>query len=170
MQRAYIGLGSNIDQPRLQIKTAMAALDALDAVHVLADSGYYRSRPMGPADQPDYINAVVEIDTSLTPQALLRQCQQIEQQQGRVKKRHWGERCIDLDILLYAQQQIVQEDLTIPHPGICERDFVYMPLLKLSPNIHIPGIGPLKQQLAAAHAAAQGASSDYACVFTGDIQ
>jgi len=165
-QRVYIALGSNIEQPYVQIKKAIEALATLDNTRVLADSGYYKSRPMGPADQPDYINAVVEVETSLLPQDLLHCCQQIEKQQGRVKKRHWGERCIDLDILLYAQQQIQQAGLTIPHPGICERDFVFMPLLKIAPHIHIPGKGLLSEQVAQV----KPANADYACLFTGKIQ
>lgn len=165
-QLVYIALGSNIEQPCMQIKKAIQALDALDDIQLLIDSGYYTSRPMGPADQPDYINAVVAIETTMSPQALLQHCQQIEKQQGRVKKRHWGERCIDLDILLYAQQQIQQNDLTIPHPGICERDFVYMPLLKIAPHINIPGKGLLSERVSRI----KPANADYACRFTGKIQ
>ncbi len=139
----YIGLGSNIEQPYLQIKKAVAALNNLAETEVLADSGYYISKPMGPEDQPDYVNAVVEIETALDAAELLKNCQRIEQQQGRLKTRHWGERTIDLDILLYADQQILTDDLTLPHPGIWQRDFVYIPLLKLNPEIKIPGKGML---------------------------
>jgi 2-amino-4-hydroxy-6-hydroxymethyldihydropteridine diphosphokinase len=99
---AYIGLGSNIEQPYQQIKNAIIALDKIPDTKVRRDSGYYKSRPMGPEDQPDYVNAVVELETILTPAELLEHCQRIEQQQGRVRLRRWGERSIDLDILLYA--------------------------------------------------------------------
>ncbi|NOQ69471.1 MAG: 2-amino-4-hydroxy-6-hydroxymethyldihydropteridine diphosphokinase, partial [Gammaproteobacteria bacterium] len=101
VRAVYIGLGSNMQQPYSQIKKAIAALNNSPDTEVLIDSGYFRSKPMGPEDQPDYVNAVVEIETALDATALLKNCQLIEAQQGRIKKRHWGERCIDLDILLY---------------------------------------------------------------------
>ena len=137
-------MGSNIEQPYIQIKDAMQALNALPGTKIVCDSGYYKSRPMGPKDQPDFVNAVVELQTSLPPGDLLEHCQMIEQQQGRVKKRHWGERTIDLDILLYADVEMKTDELEIPHPGIVQRDFVYLPMLKLDPEIIIPGIGMLK--------------------------
>ncbi len=143
-KKVYIGLGSNIGQPYIQIKEAMQALNALPSTKIVCDSGYYKSRPMGPKDQPDFVNAVVGLQTSLLPDELLEHCQMIEQQQGRVKKRHWGERTIDLDILLYADVEMKTDKLKIPHPGIAQRDFVYLPLLKLNPEIIIPGAGMLK--------------------------
>lgn len=169
----YIGLGSNIDQPCLQIKKAIAALNNLPDTKVITDSGYYKSRPMGPEDQPDYMNAVVELETALDARQLLKQCQQIEQQQGRIKKRHWGERTIDLDILLYADMQLSTDELTLPHPGICERDFVYIPLLKLKPEVVIPGKGMLKALVESSvksdvNSAAE-VSSDFSCQFYGPI-
>ena len=121
---------------------------------------------MGPDDQPDYVNAVVEIETSLSAFELLDSCQQIEKQQGRIKKRHWGERTIDLDILLYAEQKIMTDNLTVPHPGICSRDFVYMPLLKINPELHIPGKGVLKNIVESA----ADTKSDFACQFAGIIE
>jgi len=164
----YIGLGSNIQQPEQQIKQAIEALNDLSMTKVIRDSGYFKSRPMGPENQPDYVNAVVELNTSLTAIELLHHCQQIEQQQGRVKLRHWGERCIDLDILLYADQQIQTQDLTIPHPGIALRDFVFMPLLKLNPDIKISGVGRLGDVTQFQEKSA-AAGTDYNCHFTGDI-
>lgn len=161
----YIGLGSNIEQPYQQIKNAIIALNKLPDTQVQADSGYYISRPMGPDDQPDYVNAVVEINTSLQAADLLKHCQQIERQQGRVKKRHWGERSIDLDILLYADQQVRSDDLTIPHPGIGQRDFVYIPLLKLNPGVEIPGKGMLNVIVEKC----TDKSSDYSCRYAGPI-
>ena len=143
-KEVYIGLGSNIEQPYIQIKNAILALNKLPDTNVVADSGYYKSRPMGPDDQPDFINAVVELRTRLSENELLEQCQTIEQQQGRIKKRHWGERTIDLDILLYEDIEMKTDKLEIPHPGICQRDFVYLPLLKLNSEITIPGLGVLK--------------------------
>ena len=162
----YIGLGSNIANPALQIKNAITALENIPDTKVLRDSGYFKSRPMGPDDQPDYVNAVVEIETALKAEALLNNCQLIEKQQGRIKKRHWGERTIDLDILLYADQQIETHDLTIPHPGICLRDFVYMPLLKINPELEIPGKGTLKILVESADVTA----ADFTCQFAGNIE
>ncbi len=143
-EKVYIGLGSNIEQPYIQIKDAIQALNALPDTKIVCDSGYYKSRPMGPKDQPDFVNAVVELQTNLLPDELLECCQMIEQEQGRIKKRHWGERTIDLDILLYADVEMKTDKLEIPHPGIVQRDFVYLPLLKLNSEIIIPGAGVLK--------------------------
>lgn len=172
----YIGLGSNLEQPYLQIKKAIVALHNLPGTKVLNDSGYFKSSPMGPEDQPDYINAVVELETTLDAIELLQRCQQIEQQQGRVKKRHWGERSIDLDILLYADELIDAENLMVPHPGICQRDFVYLPLLKLNPEIDIPGKGVLKNILNVEQkqfidtTSETVVNTDYGCQFVGKIE
>lgn len=171
---AYIGLGSNIEQPYLQIKNAIQTLNELRKTTVLNDSGYFSSKPMGPEDQPDYVNAVVKIETSLTAQELLKSCQLIEQQQGRIKTRRWGERTIDLDILLYADNQINLPNLTVPHPGICLRDFVYIPLLKLNPAIEIPGQGMLNRIVSSpvdddTVDSKADISTDYACQFSGNI-
>ena len=165
----YIGLGSNIEQPYSQIKNAILALNNLPGTEVLTDSGYYKSKPMGPEDQPDYVNAVVEIETALNATELLKNCQLIEQQQGRIKRRHWGERCIDLDILLYANQQIEMDDLTVPHPGICQRDFVYIPLLKLNPEVEIPGKGMLNAIVESTVESVTDVISDFSCQFAGPI-
>jgi 2-amino-4-hydroxy-6-hydroxymethyldihydropteridine diphosphokinase len=164
---AYVGLGSNIEQPYLQIKKAIMSLDALPEIIVLNDSGYFKSKPMGPKDQPNYINAVVAIETTMTADELLQQCQYIEQQQGRIRLRRWGERSIDMDILLYANQQIQTDDLTVPHPGICLRDFVYMPLLKLDPEIFVPGRGLLNTTIE--KQTAEKYKTDYDCQFAGNI-
>lgn len=161
----YIGLGSNLEQPYLQIENAIIALDKSPAITVIRDSGCFKSKPMGPEDQPDYVNAVVEIETSMDAIELLKHCQLIEKQQGRIKLRHWGERTIDLDILLYADQQIETEELIVPHPGICQRDFVYMPLLKIKPDIKVPGIGLLNSMVKLTG----DVSSDFACQFAGSI-
>ena len=141
---AYIGLGSNINEPHQQIINAINLLSEQEGVTVISNAGFYESKPMGPKDQPDYVNTVVRLRSALSAIDLLSRCQLIEQQQGRVKKRHWGERCIDLDILLYGQLQLETENLIIPHPGICIRDFVYEPLLALDEVIEIPGKGLLR--------------------------
>lgn len=161
----YIGLGSNLNDPQLQIKNAMDAIQGLSDTEIRRDSGYFKSRPMGPEDQPDYVNAVIELATGLTAKQLLAQCQLIEQQQGRVKTRHWGERNIDLDILLYAGQQIKETDLTVPHPGIGERDFVYLPLLSLNQDIIIPGQGLLSEIIGSE----EKNTGEYGCQFVGKI-
>ena len=167
----YIGLGSNIEQPYLQIKKAMMALDNLSGTKVLSNSGYFTSKPMGPEDQPDYVNAVVEIQTTMEAAELLQQCQLIEQQQGRIKNRHWGERTIDLDILLYADQKIDTSDLTVPHPGICQRDFVYLPLLKINSEIEVPAKGMLHDIVQSAESQTlKKLNTDYNCQFAGNIE
>lgn len=167
----YIGLGSNLDQPTLQIKNAISALDHLADTRVLRDSGYFTSKPMGPEDQPDYVNAVVVLETTLAADQLLKFCQNIEKQQGRIKKRFWGERTIDLDILLYADQQIETKELLLPHPGIWQRDFVFLPLLKLNPEITIPGKGLLKDIIRSENLTSKDrVNADFGCQFAGNIE
>ncbi|MBT3196602.1 MAG: 2-amino-4-hydroxy-6-hydroxymethyldihydropteridine diphosphokinase, partial [Gammaproteobacteria bacterium] len=125
-----------------------AALEEVPDTTLLATSSLYQSPPMGPQDQPDYINAVAKIDSQLEPLQLLQQLQQIEQQQGRVRKRHWGERTIDLDLLLYGDEVIDHPQLQLPHPGIAERVFVLLPLAELSgKGLQLPGMGPLGKWL-----------------------
>jgi 2-amino-4-hydroxy-6-hydroxymethyldihydropteridine diphosphokinase len=167
----YIGLGSNLEQPAMQIKNAIAALDELADTRVLSNSGYFNSKPMGPEDQPDYMNAVVELETALPADQLLKFCQQIETQQGRIKRRYWGERTIDLDILLYADQQINTDKLQVPHPGIMQRDFVFLPLLKLNPEITIPGKGLLKDIIGSERLTSKRlVNTDFGCQFAGNIE
>lgn len=141
---AYIGLGSNLDAPAEQIKTALIDLRSLPATQLLKTSSLYASPPMGPQDQPDYINAVALLDTSLPAHELLDALQAIEQQHGRQRKRHWGERTLDLDILLYDRQMIEDERLSVPHPGLTQRAFVVYPLLEIAGDIMIPGQGNLQ--------------------------
>ncbi len=144
MENVFIGLGSNLAKPLIQVRQALAALSQLPETKLLNDSGYFKSKPMGPLNQPDYVNAVAWLETSLEPMILLDYLQGVENKQGRVRKQHWGARTIDLDILLYGSRIINQPHLKIPHRGICERDFVYLPLLKLLPDIIVPGYGKLK--------------------------
>jgi 2-amino-4-hydroxy-6-hydroxymethyldihydropteridine diphosphokinase len=141
--RVYIGLGSNLEQPQQQILTAIHDIKAIAGVELVAQSSLYHSPPMGPQDQPDYINAVVAVDTELAPLALLDALQHIEQSHGRVRKRHWGERTLDLDILLVDDKVISEPRLTVPHPGIAERAFVVYPLAEIAPDLLIPGKGKL---------------------------
>jgi 2-amino-4-hydroxy-6-hydroxymethyldihydropteridine diphosphokinase len=144
----YIGLGSNLETPVDQINLARSAINHLQNVRESAFSSLYRSAPMGPIDQPDYINAVMAIYTSLGPLDLLRKLQQIESQHGRVRKdQRWGARTLDLDILLYGNQQIDCQDLKLPHYGMAERAFVLYPLYEIAPELDIPGVGKLADLL-----------------------
>lgn len=149
---AYIGLGSNLADPVGQIRQARLAIAHTAGIAELAFSGLYRNPPMGPADQPDYVNAAMAVATTLAPQALLQALQAIENRQGRQRSgERWGPRTLDLDILLYGQEQIQTPDLTVPHPGAAERAFVLLPLLEIAPDLAIPGKG-LVRDLAALHA------------------
>ena len=132
----YIGLGSNLGDSRQILIEAVQKLATLGTVKT---SKLYQSPPMGPQDQPNYLNAVVQLQTDLAPLALLDQLQSFEQESGRVRLRHWGERTLDLDLLLYAEKNIINERLTVPHIGILERDFVVVPLLDLDPECSVSG-------------------------------
>lgn len=138
---AYIGLGSNLADPIEQVKTAINNIKSLPDTQLVTWSSLYASPPMGPQDQPDYINAVAAIETELSAHQLLDALQVIEQQQGRVRKRHWGERTLDLDVLLYGQTTINDERLQIPHPGIALRAFVLYPLAEIATDLIIPEVG-----------------------------
>ena len=138
METVYIGLGSNLDTPKQQLTSAIQALKNLPGSVWGIVSSFYLSKPMGPQDQPDYINAVAMIKTELTPHQLLDELQEIENQQGRVRKQRWGARTLDLDVLLYGQQFISDERLQVPHPGIAERNFVLFPLAEIAEDLHIP--------------------------------
>jgi len=152
---AYIGLGSNLGgdlvTPAGQLAAACAALRALPQSQWLACSPIYRSVAMTlPGDttpQPDYLNAVVALNTTLTATDLLAQLQQIESAQGRQRAQRWAARTVDLDLLLYGQQQLDQPGLTVPHPGISQRNFVLQPLQDLAPTLHIPGQGLVSDAL-----------------------
>lgn len=134
----YLGLGANLNDPKQQIINALHALAAMPQVQLLRVSSLYGSQPLGPQDQPNYMNVVAEISTTLSPLALLDALQQQEQSQGRVKLRHWGERCIDLDILLYGKHTFQHERLNIPHKELKNRSFVVVPLHELSPSLVLP--------------------------------
>ncbi|MCX0338774.1 2-amino-4-hydroxy-6-hydroxymethyldihydropteridine diphosphokinase [Acinetobacter radioresistens] len=139
---AYIGLGSNLGDSRQILTQAVSRLSTLGPVKV---SRLYQSPPMGPQDQPHYYNAVAQLETVLEPLPLLDQLQAFEQEAGRVRLRRWGERTLDLDLLLYGQQSIQHERLNVPHIGLLERDFVVIPLLDLDASLSVNG--QLLQQL-----------------------
>ena len=134
----YIALGANLGEPQVTIRDAIFTLSSLPQLQQVRSSSLYRSSPMGPADQPPYVNAVITAKTELEPLALLDVLQLIEQQFGRQRERHWGPRTLDLDLLLYGQQSIELPRLTVPHPGLAERDFVLVPLAEVAPNIELP--------------------------------
>ena len=136
MTVTYIGLGSNLGDSRQILIEAVQKLATLGAVKT---SRLYQSPPMGPQDQPNYLNAAVQLVTELEPLALLDELQHFEQESGRVRLRRWGERTLDLDILMYGEEQIQNERLTVPHIGVMERDFVLIPLLDLEANLQIKG-------------------------------
>lgn len=137
----YLGLGSNLanelGSPIEHLQQALASLEQHPAIRQLQVSSYYASAPMGPQDQPDFINAVAGLETTLAPLELLALCQQLETQAQRARLRRWGERSLDVDILLYGQQQIDEPQLTVPHAGLHERNFVLVPLRELAPELII---------------------------------
>lgn len=139
MSICYIALGSNLQDPLAQAKQAITALKQLPKTHVVDVSPFYRSKPLGPQDQNDYLNAVIKLSTSLSPIELLDQLQSIEQSQGRVRKENrWGARTLDLDILLYDELIMNTERLTIPHYHMKKREFVLYPLFDIAPDLVLP--------------------------------
>ena len=139
MISAYIGLGSNLQNPARQLATAIAHLEKLQQSKLVAVSRLYRSAAVGPGSQPDYLNAVARLDTDLAPLPLLAALQQIERRQGRDRTVRWGPRTLDLDILLYGNRQIGTPELTVPHPSMSLRNFVLYPLMQLTgPELRLP--------------------------------
>ncbi|MBV7297872.1 2-amino-4-hydroxy-6-hydroxymethyldihydropteridine diphosphokinase [Enterovibrio paralichthyis] len=139
MNRVYIAIGSNLGDPIRKAQDAIAALKLLPNSRFVATSSLYTSKPMGPSDQPDYVNAVASIDTELEPLDLLDHTQRIELEFGRErKKERWGPRTLDLDILLYGDLQLDSERLTVPHYGMKVREFVLYPLAEIAPDLQLP--------------------------------
>jgi len=137
---AYIGLGANLDQPVEQLRKAVGMLGAIKNSRLIVVSPAYASRPMGPQDQPDYVNAVAGLLSTLEPLALLDALQDIENQMGRVRDgERWGPRVIDLDLLVFGGMVMNGERLVLPHPGIHERSFVLYPLADIAPALNVPG-------------------------------
>lgn len=143
----YIGLGSNLESPLEQVERAIKALAKLGTI--TAKSPWYQSQAIGPGNQDDYINGVVALETSLAPLQLLHALQSIENQQGRVRTVRWGERTLDLDILLYDQLELYSEELIIPHPRLCKRAFVLYPLIDIAPELKLPKGQPISKFKAA---------------------
>lgn len=139
MNTVYLGLGSNLSDPLQQIQQAISVISTHDEINTLACSSLYISQPMGPQDQPDYFNAVLKINTLLKPLALLDKLQAIENIAGRVRKdQRWGARVLDIDILLYNNEVIKNDRLTIPHYGLQEREFVVIPLAEIDNQLQLP--------------------------------
>lgn len=136
MTCCYIGLGSNLGDSKQILAEAVSKLAVLGAVKA---SKLYQSPPMGPQDQPNYLNAVVRLETDLEPLALLDELQRFEQESGRVRLRRWGERTLDLDLLIYGNETIQNERLIVPHVGVLERDFVLIPLLDIDTEFSLNG-------------------------------
>ncbi len=147
MIKAYIGLGSNLDDPQSQLKKAIIAMEMVPSTSVVKTSSFYRSKPVGPQDQPDYINAVVELDTELSASVLLDYLQAIENEQGRERKIKWGARTLDLDILLFGDEIINDGRLQVPHVEMQNRGFVLLPLNEILPDCTIPGVGTVSSLL-----------------------
>ena len=142
---AYIGLGSNLNNPKEQIKQALMALDGSEDVSVVGLSSLYQSKPVDGSDQPDYLNAVCKVNTHLTALELLHVCQHIEQSQHRVREKKWRARTIDLDIIIYGAQVIASKQLVVPHPEMMNRHFVLVPLYEIEPDLDVPVLGPLEE-------------------------
>jgi len=138
MVQVYIALGSNLNTPTEQLNSALEAISALPNTELKSVSGFYQSKPLGPQDQPDYVNAVAKFETNLTALELLDKLQHIENSQGRVRLRRWGERTLDLDLILYSDEQIQNERLTVPHIEMQNREFVIVPMYDLSPDLVLP--------------------------------
>jgi 2-amino-4-hydroxy-6-hydroxymethyldihydropteridine diphosphokinase len=139
---AYVALGSNLDEPLMQIAAAFDALGVLPSCRLLARSALYRSEPLGPQPQPEFVNAAAGLLTQLAPRALLDALKGVEAQMGRAHPvQRWGPRRIDLDLLVYGDAQIAEEHLTIPHPGVPSRNFVLYPLRDIAPTLLVPGHG-----------------------------
>ncbi|WP_313051868.1 2-amino-4-hydroxy-6-hydroxymethyldihydropteridine diphosphokinase [Atlantibacter hermannii] len=139
MTRVYIAIGSNLASPLEQVHAALAALAEIPDSQIVAVSPFYRTPPLGPQDQPDYLNAAVALDTDLAPETLLDHTQRIELQQGRERKAHrWGPRTLDLDIMLFGDRQIATPRLTVPHYDMKNRAFMLLPLVHIAPDVCFP--------------------------------
>ena len=148
MTSAWIGLGSNLGASLSILADAVDGIRSLDATRLRDVSPAYRTPPWGVTNQPDFFNAVVEVETEQSPRQLLENLLEIEQRLGRRRNdQHWGPRLIDLDLLIYADRQLDEPDLIVPHPHLQERAFVLVPLNDLAPDLHVPGQGPVSDLL-----------------------
>ena len=145
-QPAYVGAGSNLSDPPARVREAFERLRQLPHTRVVLTSRLYASRPLGPIAQPDYVNAAAALLTQLPAAALLGQLRAIESAMGRpAARQRWGPRVIDLDLLSYAHERRAEPELTLPHPGIVERNFVLYPLSEIAPDLELPGLGRVSE-------------------------
>jgi 2-amino-4-hydroxy-6-hydroxymethyldihydropteridine diphosphokinase len=140
---AYVAIGSNLESPRERVLEAMDRLAALSAADTLLRSQLYLSRPMGPQDQPDFVNAAVGLLTQHTPLELLAALLDLERSMGRNRRERWGPRVIDLDLLWMVDAAVDEPGLKVPHPGVSIRNFVLYPLADIAPTMKIPGVGTI---------------------------
>ena len=160
MTIVYIGLGSNLADPHAQMRAGLRALAALPGSHLLKQSRLYDTAPWGRTDQPAFVNAVAQLETTLTPHALLDALLALERVAGRERDgTRWGPRVLDLDVLVYGDAILDTPGLRIPHPHLHERSFVLVPLAEIAPHLFVPGLGDVQRLLArlgntAAHSAA----------------
>ncbi len=145
---AFIGLGSNLADPLLQVRQALTELESIFGTWVTARSSLYRTAPVGYLEQPDFINAAASVQTALGPQALLAALLAIETRHGRKRTTRNAPRTLDLDLLLYADEVLEQDGLTLPHPRLHERAFVLAPLAEIAPEAMVPGRGRVQDLLA----------------------
>jgi 2-amino-4-hydroxy-6-hydroxymethyldihydropteridine diphosphokinase len=152
---AYVALGSNLDDPSAQIERAFDALAAVRGARLVLRSSLYRSPPFGPVAQPDFVNAVAGMLTTIAPREFLAELQSIEQRLGRARPVvRWGPRRIDLDLLVHGTARIEEPGLTVPHPGIAGRAFVLAPLAEIAPDLDVPGLGRVRTLLSKVPSAA----------------
>jgi 2-amino-4-hydroxy-6-hydroxymethyldihydropteridine diphosphokinase len=149
IHRAFVALGSNLEDPQQQVLRALAELDGLPETRVTARSALYRTAPVGYDNQPDFINAAAEVSTTLEPLALLRALLALETAHGRERPFPNAPRVIDLDLLLYDDLELHDPELTLPHPRLHERGFVLFPLADIAPELHVPGRGVVRDLLQA---------------------
>jgi len=140
---AYVAIGSNLDSPRDRVLEAFERISKLHAACCALLSRLYLSRPLGPQDQPQFVNAAAGLLTRLAPQDLLSELLAIERVMGRERKQRWGPRVIDLDLLWMVDAAVDLPALTLPHPGVSTRNFVLYPLADIAPTLNIPGLGPV---------------------------
>lgn len=151
MKTAYISLGANIGDTHGNLREAIRLLDEDLSCAVTAVSSFYETKPVGLEDQPDFLNAVIAIQTSLDPDQLLDLCHSIEAKMGRVRTIRWGPRVIDIDIIVYEGVEMSRDDLIIPHPRMMERGFVLIPLAEIAPDLKLPNGMTAKEAAAQIH-------------------
>lgn len=148
MARAFVGVGANLGDAAAQVRAAIGALAALPGTRLVAASSLYRTAPLGYADQPDFVNAAVLLETALAPRALLEALQAVEARSGRARSFKDAPRVLDLDLLLYGGEVLQEPDLVVPHPRLHSRAFALAPVVEIDPDAAIPGRGPAKEWLA----------------------